>query len=103
MLVHSYLYYEMNVNIVSDAKWSQWAMELVQLQKEHPQEASQVEFAELFKDWDGSSGAFLTYDDGIIAVAEVLYEHTQLHKRYIKPAVSKLTKKPVKKQYGGLF
>ena len=103
MLVHSYLYYEMNVNIVSDAKWSQWAMELVQLQKEHPQEANQVEFADLFQDWDGSSGAFLRYDDSIVAIAERLYEHTQLHKQYIKPTPAKPAVKPQKIRRGGLF
>ena len=73
MLVHSYLYYEKDVNIISDAKWSQWAMELVQLQKDNPKVSNEVEYADLFKDWDGSSGAFLKYDDAIKATAERLY------------------------------
>lgn len=73
MLVHSYLYYEKDVNIVSDAKWSQWAMELVQLQNDNPEVSNEVEYAELFKDWDGSSGAFLKYDDSIKNTAEKLY------------------------------
>lgn len=70
MLIHSYLYYEKDVNIVSDAQWSKWAMELVQLQRDYPEEASQVEFAGLFEDWDGNSGANLTYNTGIINTAE---------------------------------
>lgn len=69
MLVHSYLYYEENTNIVSDSKWSQWAMELVQLQNTYPQEASVVEYADMFKDWDGSSGAFLQFPEDIRATA----------------------------------
>lgn len=73
MLVHSYLYYEKDVNIVSDSKWSQWAMELVQLQQANPDVAKTVEYAELFEDWDGSSGAFLKYDDAIKATADRLY------------------------------
>ena len=77
MLVHSYLYYEKDVNIVSDAKWSQWAMELVQLQKDYPKESSEVEYAEMFADWDGSSGAFLKFGDDIKSCAERLYESVQ--------------------------
>jgi hypothetical protein len=73
MLVHSYLYYEKDVNIVSDSKWSQWAMELVQLQQSNPDVAKTVEYAELFEDWDGSSGVFLKYDDAIKATADRLY------------------------------
>ena len=61
MLVHSYIYYEMNNNLVSDSIWSKWAMELVELQAKYPHIADKVVFAEDFADWDGSSGAFLTY------------------------------------------
>lgn len=98
MLVHSYLYYEMDVNIVSDAKWSQWAMELVQLQKDYPQEASEVEYAEMFADWDGSSGAFLLFDPDIISIAERLYANKDKSYTISKPAI-----KPAKKKRAGLF
>ena len=89
MLVHSYLYYEKNENIVSDSKWSQWAMELVQLQKDYPEEASEVEFAEMFKDWDGSSGAFLNFNGHIIETAERLLKNAQCTPKTIQN-VSKL-------------
>lgn len=72
MLVHSYIYYEKDTNIVSDAKWAEWAKELEQLQKDYPEEAKEVEFADQFIDWDGSSGAYLKYSDSIKAVAEIL-------------------------------
>ena len=72
MLVHSYIYYEKDTNIVSDAKWAEWAKELEQLQKDYPEEAKEVEFADQFIDWDGSSGAHLKYTDSIKAVAEIL-------------------------------
>ena len=62
MLVHSYIYYELDKNIVSDAQWSRWAMELVKLQKENPIASKNAEYYEQFKDWDGSTGAFLQYD-----------------------------------------
>ena len=38
MLVHSYIYYELDDNIVSDAQWAKWAKELEQLQKNYPKE-----------------------------------------------------------------
>lgn len=92
MLVHSYLYYEKDVNIVPDSKWSQWAMELVRLQEKYPDESKEVEFYEDFKDWDGSSGAFLKFPENIKTVAERLYAY---HKRQKK-------KKPVRKKTTGV-
>ena len=62
MLVHSYIYYELNKNIIDDSTWDKWAMELVKLQKENPIASKNVEYYELFKDWDGSTGAFLRFD-----------------------------------------
>lgn len=94
MLVHSYIYYQLDQNIVSDSKWSQWAMELVQLQKEYPKEAVKVEFADMFKDWDGSSGAFLTYDDNIISIANKLLEIST--RKNVKPVVIKTKSKSKK-------
>lgn len=36
MLVHSYIYYELDTNIVSDHQWSEWATELANLQNKYP-------------------------------------------------------------------
>ena len=74
MLVHSYIYYEMNENIVSDSKWSEWAVELAELQSKYPDIAKQVLYDKDFAGWDGSSGAFLDYKykPNIIATAEML-------------------------------
>lgn len=72
MLVHSYIYYELNQNIVSDHKWSKWAKELEQLQKDYPEESKAVEEYEQFRDWDGSSGAFLKFGENIKTVANIL-------------------------------
>ena len=59
VLVHSCIYYELNENIVSDSTWSRWATELVELQNKYPEIASRVCYAEAFKDFDASTGAFL--------------------------------------------
>ena len=72
MLVHSYIYYELNDNIVSDVQWSKWAKELQELQEKYPKESSEVEDYEQFKDWDGSSGAFLNFSEAIKTVAKIL-------------------------------
>lgn len=39
--------------------WSKWAVELADLQNKYPEIAKTVKWSEAFKDWDGSTGAFL--------------------------------------------
>ena len=73
MLVHSFLYYELDSNIIDDHTWSMWGVELAELQKKYPKESAEVEYADLFKDWDGSSGAHLIYDDKIKSIAYRMY------------------------------
>ncbi len=62
VLVHSYIYYVMNDNIISDDTWSKWAEELEQLQKDYPAESAEVEMYDEFKNFDHSTGANLVYD-----------------------------------------
>lgn len=70
ILVHSLLYYELDTNLVSDSKWSEWALELAALQKANPDVAKTVVFADAFKDFDGSSGFDLPYkDEQIVNIA----------------------------------
>lgn len=63
LLVHSFLYYDRNVNLISDMQWDNWAKELVQLQKDYPQIADKVIYSDAFKNFDGSSGFDLPYSD----------------------------------------
>ena len=63
ILVHSLIYYELDMNLVSDEKWAKWASELVELQNANPLISSQVIFAEAFKNFDGSTGYNLPYND----------------------------------------
>lgn len=70
LLVHSLLYYELNINLISDAQWSEWAVELVKLQEQNPEVANTVIFADEFKTFDGSTGFDLPYrDEQIINIA----------------------------------
>lgn len=70
ILVHSLLYYELDINIVSDNQWAAWGKELSELQTAHPDIASRVIFAEAFKGFDGSTGFHLPYkDEQIVNIA----------------------------------
>lgn len=76
MLVHSYLYYEMDENVVDDHKWQQWADELVELQK---QKSVIGFYDEAFSDWTGASGAFLPFDDWVVERAKKLLQLKQIN------------------------
>lgn len=62
ILIHSYLYYERDTNIVPDSKWAEWGKELVSLTEKYPEVAKQVPYGEGFEDFDASTGYGLPYD-----------------------------------------
>ena len=96
LLVHSYIYYILDDNIVSDAQWSKWAKELEQLQKKYPKTAKRVPYHSQFIDWDGSSGAFLQFDDKIVGTANYLLDMRDAKKKPVKKKKMEKPKKPVK-------
>ena len=57
--IHSVIYYGYNETLISDATWSKWASELEDLQTKYPDIASQVEYADVFKGFDHSTGSNL--------------------------------------------
>lgn len=61
MLVHSYIYYVLDDNIVSDDKWQQWANELRDLQNQYPEYCKIKFFDREFSDWNGDTGAMLPF------------------------------------------
>lgn len=63
MLIHSCIYYELDDNIVSDHKWQEWAFELAELQKKHPEHTNIGFYDQYFIDWDGSTGCHLPHRD----------------------------------------
>lgn len=63
ILVHSLLYYDLDINLISDHQWAEWAQELASLQDANPHIASRVIFAEAFKGFDASTGFNLPYRD----------------------------------------
>lgn len=70
ILVNSLLYYELDTTMMEDSRWAELAQDLVRLQREHPEIAEQVIFADAFRDFDGSTGFNLPFkDDQIIQIA----------------------------------
>lgn len=65
MLVHSYLYYVLDDPIVSDDVWQSWANELTHLQNspEWIDIKTDMPYDEAFKDWDGTTGHHLPFED----------------------------------------
>lgn len=59
MLVHSYIYYVLDDNIVSDDDWQRWANELRDLQNQYPEYCKINFFDKEFSDWNGDTGAML--------------------------------------------
>lgn len=96
MLVHSYIYYELNDNIVPDSKWAKWAKELEELQKNYPEESASVEYADMFEGWDGSSGAFLKFGEDIKTVANILLSHSEKKSQITIPKQTKVSVKSKK-------
>lgn len=81
ILVHSVLYYRMDTNIIDDHTFDLWSYELVDLQNKYPDIAAKCERHEDFKDFDGSTGAFLpTHEPDVISSAERLLNAV----RYLK-------------------
>ena len=63
ILVHSVIYYRLNDNIISDQQWSEWALELENLQTKYPDIASECPLADAFEGFDHSTGENLPLDD----------------------------------------
>lgn len=90
MLVHSLIYYELDINLISDDKWIEWAKELVYLQNSYPEESKKATFYEQFKEFDGSTGFDLPYfDEQIVNITIRLLSNNNLNNIYDK-AIYKL-------------
>ena len=63
ILVHSVIYYKMNQNLITDAQWTEWAVELENLQYMYPEIAEECVYANAFKGFDHSTGFSLPLDD----------------------------------------
>lgn len=93
VLIHSLLYYDCDVTVVSDRQWQEWAQELVKLQTDNPEIAEQVIFADAFRNFDASSGFDLPYRDGQIvraAIRLIQYNISRGNSQELQEALHKL-------------
>lgn len=70
--VHSILYYGMHTNIVDDATFDKWAVELVELHEEFPELVHKGYMHTLFANWTGDTGMHLPITDEAWATAQDL-------------------------------
>lgn len=63
ILIHSYIYYELNDNRISDHEFDRRCQILVRLQEMYPVEASYARWSDEFYNWKGESGYGLPYKD----------------------------------------
>lgn len=63
VLVHSIIYYKLNANLISDAQWAAWALELEELQAKYPEIALEQRYGKAFVDFDHSTGMSLPLED----------------------------------------
>ena len=73
--IHSYIYYQLNDNLVSDHNWQAWADELTVLQAAYPEYTDAYD--KYFVDWDGTTGFHLCEIPGLhdIATGLLRYDH----------------------------
>lgn len=79
MLIHSYLYYGTDTQVIDDHTWTQWAQQLARLQRKY---GWRIGFYDrLFKDWNGSTGHHLPTNAGVdynvVRVAERMLAYSQ--------------------------
>lgn len=59
MIFHSQAYYGYDISFIDDLDFDKWAKRLVQMQADYPEWAERVPYADVFADWDGSTGFHL--------------------------------------------
>lgn len=82
ILVHSFLYYQLNENIISDHTFDRWSKELAEWMRENPETAKMTAYYTGFKTFDGSSGYDLPYSLPEIQSAgyKILKIHSEMRK-----------------------
>lgn len=73
--LHSIIYYALDDNVISDAKFDEFCAILVRLQKEYPKKAKRGYKPKLFKDFSGDTGMHLVGDRSRYSLAEWMIEH----------------------------
>lgn len=62
IIVHSYIYYELDNNIISDREYDKAGKDLVALKEQYPEFWKMSEYYPQFKDYNGSTGFSLYHE-----------------------------------------
>ena len=79
ILVHSAAYYRLNASLIPDSRFDSWCRELVELQASYPELAQVAVFADLFSDFDGSTGFHLAGAPWAVEKAMQLVRYNENH------------------------
>jgi hypothetical protein len=82
ILVHSFLYYQLDTNIIPDHTYDLWCKELAEWIQNNPELAKKTAYYEDFKTFDGSSGYDLPFANP--EIQNTGYKILKLHSRYKK-------------------
>lgn len=72
--VHSYVYYQLNQNVITDAEWDEMARKLVELHMQYPHAKLQGYEAEYFKDFTGGTGFDMPWTDHVKDLAHKMLD-----------------------------
>lgn len=77
ILVHSYIYFRLFDNIISNDTFDKWAKELIELQKNYPDLSEEVELYEIFKSFTsvGCSSMLPLDDEKLAKKAQMLLDN----------------------------
>jgi len=62
VMVHAYLYYKLNKNLLEDDEYDKFSFDLDRLIKKYPEDFKKSVFYNDFKEFNPSSGYYLNYD-----------------------------------------
>lgn len=92
ILVDSFAYYELNENIKSDFQYDANAMQLIELMKQHPDEASRSSYAGYFHDYCPEDEN-VHYTSGFDLLERVRKKDKELYRRLHIDAANALAQK----------
>lgn len=99
ILVHSFIYYELNENIATDFQYDANARQLAELKKEHPEEFTKSRYYDIFHDYCSEEDGTVN-TSGFDLLERVRKSDDQLYRYIWMDAVNALEQK--QKRLGGV-
>lgn len=77
IIIHSFIYYELGENLISDQTFDAWGKELGNLIQEHPECLDELEHGYEFRDYTGGTGYHLNFKNPrVVSKALHLFLHS---------------------------